>query len=169
MTDTSTTTRPTSRDLGGQMMAEAARRMLPVLAGKLLAAAADRAVEGIEGLADRLEDLGKPTEDADAAGGDTGGRDAGAGGSRGAVRAAFAVVVEQTRIVLRFLARLAAQAAEMLRRATDRLRARRAPEGIDEAPPPEGISAPEDVDDEYDDEYDDEDDDVRDGHAPAGV
>jgi hypothetical protein len=157
MTDTGTTTRPTSRDLGGQLMAEAARRMLPVIAGKLLAAVADRAVEGIEGLAGRLEDLGTPTEAAE--GDDTSGRDAGAGGSRGAVGAAFAVVIEQTRIVLRFLARLAAQAAAMLRRATDRLRARRAPEGIDEAPAPEEISAPEDVD-----EYG-----VREGRAPAGV
>ena len=165
MTDTSTTTRPTPRDLSGQLMADAARRMLPVIAGKLLAAAADRAVEGIEGLADRLEDLGAPAEDADADSGDTGGRDADAGSSRSPVSAAFAFVIEQTRIVLRFLAQLAAQAAEMLRRATDRLRARRAPEGIDEAPPPEGISAPEDVDDEYDDE----DDDVREGRAPAGV
>jgi hypothetical protein len=160
MTDTSTTTRPTSRDVGGQMMAEAARRMLPVIAGRLLAAVADRAVEGIEGLADRLEDLGTPA-DPDAAYGDTGGPDGGAGGSRSAVGAAFAFVVEQTRIALRFLAQLAAQAAEMLRRATERLRARRAPEGIDEAPAPAEISAPEDVDDEYDD--------VQEGRAPVGA
>ena len=70
-------------------------------------------------------------------------------------------LIEQTRIVLRFLARLAAQAAAMLRRATDRLRARRAPEGIDEAPAPEEISAPEDVEDEYDE--------VDEGRAPARV
>jgi hypothetical protein len=161
MTDTSTTTRPTPRDLTGALMADAARRMLPVIAGKLLAAAADRAVEGIEGLADRLEDLGAPAEDAAADGGDTGGRDADAGSSRSPMSAAFAFVVEQTRIVLRFLARLAAQAAEMLRRATQRLRNRRAPEGIDEAPAPEEISAPEDADDEYDD--------VSEERAPAGV
>ncbi len=139
-------------------MAEAARRMLPVLAGKLLAAAVDRAVEGIEGVADRLEDLGTPAEDGD---GDRGGRDADADRSRGAVGTVLAVVIEQTRIVLRFLARLAAQAAAMLRRATDRLRARRAPEGIDEAPAPEEISAPEDVEDEYDE--------VDEGRAPARV
>jgi hypothetical protein len=170
MTDTSTTTRPTPRDLTGQLMADAARRMLPVIAGKVLAAAADRAVEGIEGLADRLEDLGAPAEDADADAGDTGGRDADAGGSRSPMSAAFAFVVEQARIVLRFLARLAAQAAEMLRRATQRLRNRRAPEGIDEAPAPEEISAPEDADDEYDDEHDDDsDDDVSEERAPAGV
>src|SRR3954447_14969872 len=112
MTDTSTTTRPISRDVGGQMMAEAARRMLPVIAGRLLAAVADRAVEGIEGLADRLEDLGGPARDT---GGEPGGPDGGGGGSRSAVGAAFAFVVEQTRIALRFLAQLAAQAAEMLR------------------------------------------------------
>jgi hypothetical protein len=166
MTATSTATRPTTRDLTGQMMTDAARRMLPVIAGKLLAAAADRAVEGIEGLADRLEDLGTPAEDTDAADGDTDG-DADAGGSGGRMSAVFAFLTEQTRIVLRFLARLAAQAAEMLRRATDRLRARRAPEGIDEAPAPEEISAPEDLDeDEYDDEYDDE---VREERAPVGV
>src|SRR3954447_11073323 len=103
MTDTSTTTRPISRDVGGQMMAEAARRMLPVIAGKLLAAVADRAVEGVEGLADRLEDLGTPAGDADAPGSDAGAPDGGAGGSRSAVGAAFAFVVEQTRIALRFL------------------------------------------------------------------
>jgi hypothetical protein len=158
MTATSTATRPTTRDLTGQMMTDAARRMLPVIAGKLLAAAADRAVEGIEGLADRLEDLGTPAEDTDAADGD-----ADAGGSGGRMSAVFAFLTEQTRIVLRFLARLAAQAAEMLRRATDRLRARRAPEGIDEAPAPEEISAPEDL---GDDEYDDE---VREERAPVGV
>jgi hypothetical protein len=50
----------------------------------------------------------------------------------------------------------------MLRRATHRLRNRRAPEGIDEAPAPEEISAPEDADDEYDD-------DVSEERAPAGV
>jgi hypothetical protein len=162
MTDTSTTTRPTPRDLTGALMADAARRMLPVIAGKLLAAAADRAVEGIEGLADRLEDLGAPAEDAAADDDDAGGRDADAGSSRSPMSAAFAFVIEQTRIVLRFLARLAAQAAEMLRRATHRLRNRRAPEGIDEAPAPEEISAPEDADDEYDD-------DVSEERAPAGV
>jgi hypothetical protein len=160
MTDTSTTTRPTPRDLTGALMADAARRMLPVIAGKLLAAAADRAVEGIEGLADRLEDLGAPAEDA-AAGDDTVGRDADAGSSRSPMSAAFAFVIEQTRIVLRFLARLAAQAAELLRRATHRLRARRAPEGIDEAPVPEEITPPEDAGDEYDD--------VSEERAPAGV
>src|ERR1700712_4194144 len=139
MTDTSTTTRPTPRDLSGQLMADAARRMLPVIAGKLLAAAADRAVEGIEGLADRLqelgappqggaragggsegladrlEDLGAPAEDAAADGGDTGGRDADAGSSRSPMSAAFAFVIEQTRIVLRFLAQLAAPGAGVLR------------------------------------------------------
>jgi hypothetical protein len=66
--------------------------------------------------------------------------------------------MEQARLFLAFVARLAAQALEMLRRATEKLRARRAPEGIDEAPAPEEISAPEDLeDDEFDDEYVDED------------
>jgi hypothetical protein len=63
--------------------------------------------------------------------------------------------MEQARLFLAFVARLAAQALEMLRRATEKLRARRAPEGIDEAPAPEEISAPEDLED---DEFDDEDD-----------
>ena len=164
MTDTSTTTRPSSRDLTGALMADAARRMLPVIAGKLLVAATDRAMEGIEGLADRLEELGAPADDAsdaetDAARGDD-------GGSRSRVSATLTFLTEQFRIVLRFLARLAAQAAVMLRRATDRLRARRAPEGIDEAPAPEEISAPQDLDEESDEESDDE---VRGERAPVGV
>lgn len=160
MTDTSTTTRPSSRDLTGALMADAARRMLPVIAGKLLVAATDRAVEGIEGLADRLEELGAPADDASDA--DTDAPRGDDGGSRSRVSATLAFLTEQFRIVLRFLARLAAQAAVMLRRATDRLRARRAPEGIDEAPAPEEISAPEDLDEESDDE-------VRGERAPAGV
>ena len=160
MTDTSTTTRPSPRDLTGTLMADAARRMLPVIAGKLLAAAADRAVEGIEGLADRLEELGTPGEDTSDA--DTDAPREEDGGSRSPVGAAFAFLTEQLRIVLRFLARLAAQAAAMVRRATDRLRARHAPEGIDEAPAPEEISAPEDLDD-------DADGDVREERAPARV
>ena len=160
MTETSTTTRPSSRDLTGALMADAARRMLPVIAGKLLAAAADRAVEGIEGLADRLEELGTPAEDT--SDGDTDAPRGDDGGSRSPVGAAFAFLTEQLRIVLRFLARLAAQAAAMVRRATDRLRARRAPEGIDEAPAPEEISAPEDLEDESDE-------DVRGERARVGV
>jgi len=164
MTDTSTTTRPSSRDLTGALIADAARRMLPVIAGKLLVAATDRAVEGIEGLADRLEELGAPADDAsdrdaDAPRGDE-------GGSPSRVSTALTFLTEQFRIVLRFLARLAAQAAVMLRQATDRLRARRAPEGIDQAPAPEEIPAPEDLDDEADDEADDE---VRGERAPVGV
>ena len=160
MTDTSTTTRPSSRDLTGALMADAARRMLPVIAGKLLAAAADRAVEGIEGLADRLEELGTPAEDG--SDGDTDSPRGDDGGSRSPAGAAFAFLTEQLRIVLRFLARLAAQAAAMVRRANDRLRARRAPEGIDAAPAPEEISAPEDLDG-------DADEDVREERAPARV
>ena len=64
--------------------------------------------------------------------------------------------MEQARLFLAFVVRLAAQALEMLRRATETLRARRAPEGIDEAPAPEEITAPEDLEDEYDDEFEDE-------------
>jgi hypothetical protein len=104
-------------------------------------------VEGIEGLAHRLDDLGTPSDDADA----PAGRETSGGGTGGVL----GFVVEQLRTALQLLARLVAQAAEMLRRATARLRARRAPEGIDEAPAPEEISAPEDLEDEYD-EFDDD-------------
>lgn len=151
MTDTSTTTRSTTRDATNQMMADAARRMLPVIAGRVLAAVTDRAVEGIEGLAHRLDDLGAPADDT-AARSD---REPSAGGGMNGV---LAFVVEQVKTALQLLARLVAQAAEMLRRANARLRARRAPEGIDEAPAPEEITAPEDLEDDYDyeDEYEDD-------------
>ncbi|MFC5066046.1 hypothetical protein [Actinomycetospora atypica] len=149
MTDTSTTTRSTTRDATNQMMAEAARRMLPVIAGRVLAAVTDRAVEGIEGLAHRLDDLGAPSDEADA----PAPRESGSGGGMSTV---LSFVVEQVRTALQLLARLVAQAAEMLRRATARLRARQAPEGIDEAPAPEEITAPEDLEDEDDFEDADE-------------
>lgn len=158
MTSTSTTTRSTARDATNQMMVEAARRMLPVIAGRVLAAVTDRAVEGIEGLAHRLDDLGAPADDTDAPA---------ARESGGGMNGVLAFVVEQLKTALQLLARLVAQAAEMLRRANARLRARRAPEGIDEAPDPEEITAPEDFeDDDFEDEYEDE---LSDEREPAGV
>ncbi|MDF2976213.1 MAG: hypothetical protein K0S40_941 [Actinomycetospora sp.] len=150
MTTNGTTPRPS--EMSGQILTEAARRMLPVLAGRVLTAVADRAVARVEGLADRLDErrTGDQPERADAPA-------EGSGGS-GRAGAAVAFLMEQARLFLAFVARLAAQALEMLRRATEKLRARRAPEGIDEAPTPEEISAPEDLeDDEFDDEYVDED------------
>jgi hypothetical protein len=153
MTTNGTAPRPS--EMSGQILTEAARRMLPVLAGRVLTAVADQAVAKVEGLADRLDErrTGAPPEGEDAP--------AGNGGSEGSGRAGAAVafLLEQARLFLAFVARLAAQALEMLRRATEKLRARRAPEGIDEAPAPEEISAPEDFEDEYDDEYDEYEDD----------
>ena len=154
MTSTSTTTRSTTRDATNQMMVEAARRMLPVIAGKVLTAVTDRAVEGIEGLAHRLDDLGAPSDDTEDA---PAGRETGGG-----MNGVLAFVVEQVKAALQLLARLVAQAAEMLRRANARLRARRAPEGIDEAPEPEEITAPEDFD-----EDDFEDADLEDEREPV--
>jgi hypothetical protein len=156
MTTNGTAPRPS--EMSGQVLTEAARRMLPVLAGRVLTAVADRAVARVEGLADRLDErrTGEQPEHEDAPS---------EGSSEGSGRAGAAVsfLLEQARLFLAFVARLAAQALEMLRRATEKLRARRAPEGIDEAPAPEEITAPEDVEDddvedEYDeyDEYDDE-------------
>jgi hypothetical protein len=137
-------TTPGPRQMSNQVLGEAAKRMLPVLAGRVLAAVVDRAVEKVDGLADRLgESTGGTTEKAAPEGQSSAG-------------AAVAFVMEQARLFLAFVVRLAAQALEMLRRATETLRARRAPEGIDEAPAPEEITAPEDLEDEYDDEFEDE-------------
>jgi len=138
-------TTPGPRQMSNQVLGEAAKRMLPVLAGRVLAAVVDRAVEKVDGLADRL---GEST------GGAGGTKEAPEGQS--SAGAAVAFVMEQARLFLAFVVRLAAQALEMLRRATETLRARRAPEGIDEAPAPEEITAPEDLEDEYDDEFEDE-------------
>jgi hypothetical protein len=153
-------TAPRSSEASKQILTDAARRMLPVLAGRVLAAVADRAVEKVDGLADRLGERtatvgGRTAREDD---GDAGGS---AGGS-GRAGVAFSFLLEQARLFLAFVARLAAQALEMLRRATERLRARRAPEGIDEAPEPEEVTAPEDLEDDdaeddlADDEYEDE-------------
>jgi hypothetical protein len=154
-------TAPRPADMSGKILTEAARRMLPVLAGRVLTAVADRAVEKVDGLADRL---GERT-----AGGPTARDDSGDGGdgSPGRAGVAFAFLLEQARLFLAFVARLAAQALEMLRRATETLRARRAPEGIDAAPAPEDVVDPDELedldaeddllDDEAEDEYDDED------------
>jgi hypothetical protein len=160
MTTNGTAPRPS--EMSGQILTEAARRMLPVLAGRVLTAVADRAVAKVEGLADRLDErrTGDQPERADAPSG--GEASEGSEGS-GRAGAAVAFLLEQARLFLAFVARLAAQALEMLRRATETLRARRAPEGIDEAPAPEEISAPEDLeDDELEDEYDEYDDELED-------
>jgi hypothetical protein len=177
MTTNGTTTRPNTREMSGEVMADAARRMFPVIAGRVLTAVADRAVDRIDQVAGRLDERrtggGADTTDAtdtddldDTEDTDGADEDQGTGGGR--MGAAFAFIVEQARQLLALVVRLAAQAVEMLRRATERLRARRAPEGIDEAPAPEEISAPEDLEDEDDledaddAEYVDEDDDVVD-------
>lgn len=140
-------TTPGPRQMSNQVLGEAAKRMLPVLAGRVLAAVVDRAVEKVDGLADRLGESGT---------GGTGGTKEDAPEGQSSAGAAVAFVMEQARLFLAFVVRLAAQALEMLRRATEALRARRAPEGIDEAPAPEEITAPEDLEDEYDDEFEDE-------------
>lgn len=153
-------TTPGPRQMSNQVLGEAAKRMLPVLAGRVLAAVVDRAVEKVDGLADRLGE-----SSAGGAGGAEEKESAPEG--RSSAGAAVAFVMEQARLFLAFVVRLAAQALEMLRRATETLRARRAPEGIDEAPAPEEITAPEDLEDEYDDEledeyeYEDEDDEIE--------
>lgn len=168
MTTNGTTTRPNTREMSGEVMADAARRMFPVIAGRVLTAVADRAVDRIDRVAGRLDERrtggGAPTDTTDtddlddAEDTDTDAdtdEDQGTGGGR--MGAAFAFIVEQARQLLAIVVRLAAQAVEMLRRATERLRARRAPEGIDEAPAPEEITAPEDLEDD-----DLEDDDIED-------
>ncbi|GAA4869892.1 hypothetical protein GCM10023203_18820 [Actinomycetospora straminea] len=147
MTTNGTAPRPSS--VSGPILGEAARRMLPVIAGRLLAAVVDRAVEKVDDLADRLgERSGSPRPREESSGAD---------GSSGRAGAAVAFLLEQARVFLAFVVRIAAQALEALRRATERLRARRAPEGIDEAPSPEEIlDDADDLDDEYVDEDEDE-------------
>jgi hypothetical protein len=150
-------TTPGPRQMSNQVLGEAAKRMLPVLAGRVLAAVADRAVEKVDGLADRLGEstggAGRTKEEAPE--------------GQSSAGAAVAFVMEQARLFLAFVVRLAAQALEMLRRATEKLRAHRAPEGIDEAPAPEDVVDPDDPDeledldaeDDLEDEYEDEDED----------
>jgi len=173
-TNGTTTTRPSTREMSGEVMAEAARRMFPVIAGRVLTAVADRAVDRIDQVAGRLDErragggANSAVDDADVADVDDTAEDEDTGGGR--MGAAFAFIVEQARQLLALVVRLAAQAVEMLRRATERLRARRAPEGIDEAPAPEEITAPEDLEDAEDpddtDDLDDaEEDDVDDDAA----
>ncbi|MHC1558165.1 hypothetical protein ACR9E3_04370 [Actinomycetospora sp. C-140] len=146
MTTNGTVPRPS--DVSGPILTEAARRMLPVLAGRVLAALVDRAVEKVDDLADRIGERSaerEPRQDED----------------QGRVGAAVGFLLEQARLFLAFVVRLAAQALDVLRRATERLRERRAPEGIDEAPDPEDVLDPDEFDDEYDDEFDDEDEEDR--------
>jgi hypothetical protein len=127
--------------MSGKILTEAARRMLPVLAGRVLTAVADRAVEKVDGLADRLGERTAGRTARDDSSEDSG------DGSPGRAGVAVAFLLEQARLFLAFVARLAAQALEMLRRATERLRARRAPEGIDAAPAPEDVVDPDELDD----------------------
>jgi hypothetical protein len=162
-TTRSTQSRPTAQS--GAILADAARRMLPVLAGRVLTAVTDRAVAKVDGLADRLDERrtgGRPDR------GETGAPDGDQGPGRAGVAVAF--LLEQARLFLAFVARLAAQALEMLRRATERLRARRAPEGIDEAPDPEEVTAPEDLDeDELDDLDELDEDELEEERVTTGV
>lgn len=120
-------------DMTGQVMVEAARRMVPVLTGRLLTALADQAVARVDGFADRLDDYrvhdpsqrsDEPAEPDEADATEREPRPS-------AASTALAFLAEQLRTVLAIVVRLAAQALEMLRRATERLRSRRAPEGID--------------------------------------
>jgi hypothetical protein len=102
--------------------------MLPVLAGRVLTAAADRVVDQVDQLAGRLGDIaehGLPERTRSAGNGDD--------PARRPVGGAFAFVVEQVRRLLDILVQLLARAAMTVRTATERLRQRRAPEGIDEA------------------------------------
>jgi hypothetical protein len=167
---TATSARQSPSELQGQVLAEAARRMLPVLTSKLLAAVADRAEASIDALSDRLGDLAenggsrqekpaKPAQD-----------DGGSGGGLGGMLATVATMaLQQARAFLDLVVRLLAQAAAAARTAAERLRNRRAPEGIDDEP-----AQIEGADDELDDEYEDEDDEELadeddDARAPAAV
>ncbi|WP_345423381.1 hypothetical protein [Actinomycetospora chlora] len=171
---TSNGTAPGPRQMSNQILSEAAARMLPVLAGRLLAAIVERAVEKVEGLAEQLDSSHDGSERS--RNGSTPERDDAEGGGGGRVGAAVGFLMEQARLFLAFVVRLAAQGLEMLRQATAKLRARRAPEGIDEAPAPEEISDPEELEDayeddayedEYDDEYEEYEDEEIDERAPA--
>ncbi len=145
-------------DMTGEVLAEAARRMVPVLTGKLLTAIADQAVAKVDGLATRLDDYrdhgAARRDEPDAADPDTT-EDA---PKPSIASTALAFLTEQLRTALAIVVRLAAQALEMLRRATERLRARRAPEGIDAEAEALEEEDDDDIEGEYDLEYDDEDD-----------
>jgi hypothetical protein len=130
MTINGTSPRPPSTS--GPILGEAARRMLPVLAGRVLAAVVDRAVEKVDQLADTLYERSDAPRSTPAPA---------EGESRAG--AAFAFLVEQARLFLAFVVRLAQTALAMLHHATERLRERRAPEGIDEAPELEEIPEPD--------------------------
>src|SRR5689334_14502627 len=121
---TSNGTAPGPRQMSNQILSEAAARMLPVLAGRLLAAIVERAVEKVEGLADQLDSSHDGKERS--RNGSTPDRDSdeGGGGGGGRVGAAVGFLLEQARLFLAFVVRLAAQGLEMLRQATAKLRAR---------------------------------------------
>lgn len=176
MTTNGTVPRPSS--VSGPILNEAARRMLPVIAGRLLAAVVDRAVEKVDDLADRLGERSGTSSQRDEPSGSSGSSASSA--SSGRAGAAGAFLLEQARLFLAFVVRIATQALEALRRATEQLRARRAPEGIDEAPSPEEVledtdqdtdedTDEDDLDDEYDeyDEYEDDEDEDEDVEARA--
>jgi hypothetical protein len=164
---TATSARPSTSELQGQVLAEAARRMLPVLTSKLLAAVADRAEASIDALADRLGDLAENGSSRQEKSPATTSQDgASSGGGLGGMLATVATMaLQQARAFLDLVVRLLAQAAAAARTAAERLRNRRAPEGIDDEPAQIEGAVDED-DDEDDDELVDEDDDVR---EPAAV
>lgn len=124
-----TTPSRSASDLPGKVVVEAGRAMLPVLAGKLLAAVADRAVDAVDSLAGRLDDLGAeqraPRRQAEP---DATPARSGGGGGTGA---AFSLVVTQARALLDLLMRLLQQAAQALRGLAARARRQQAPAGHD--------------------------------------
>ncbi len=161
---TATPARPSTSGLQGQVVAEAAQRMLPVITSRLLAAVADRAEASIDALSERLADLAenagsrreRPAESEKAP------------GDGGLLSSVATMALQQARAFLDLVVRLLAQAAAAARTAAERLRARRAPEGIDdEHAELEGADDLEDdLEDEDEDEDEFEDDDER---APAAV
>lgn len=116
--------------ISGPILAEAGRRMLPVLAARVLAAVTDRAVEKVDELADRLYERSEAPR-----------RSPAPADGESRAGAAFAFLVEQARLFLAFVVRLAQAGLAMLQRAAERLREQRAPEGIDDAPEPDEILA----------------------------
>lgn len=140
---TATPTRPNTSDLQGQVLVDAGRRMLPVLTSRLLAAVADRAEAGIDSLSDRLGELaengGSRRERPAPAASDTAEAPSG-----GLLTTVWTMAIQQARVFLDLVVRLLAQAAAAARTAAERLRARRAPEGIDDEPDPAALEGAED-------------------------
>ena len=158
-----TTAEPRSRtsDLTGTVVVEAARRMLPALTARVLAAATDRVLEKVDQLAERLDDVAdnglpeRAPRRADAAAADSGQKGGGAGS--GPLGAAFSLLVTQARALLDFVVALLARAAAALRTTAERARRTQAPEGIDEEKAAlEADDDPEDLDEAEDLDEDDE-------------